>query len=119
MDFIKDDGGRKEAGFKGSTGDCVVRAIAIATGGDYKAIYDELHQAAKNFEPCQRKTKKHLAHVEAIRANPSPRTGVDLLVSDAFLEARNYTSVKKSCLLNDELFSTGTFIVYTRKRYSY
>jgi hypothetical protein len=27
-----DDGGRGAAGFKGKTGDCVCRAIAIATG---------------------------------------------------------------------------------------
>lgn len=37
------DGGRKAAGFKGSTGDCVTRAIAIATGSPYKWVYDEIN----------------------------------------------------------------------------
>lgn len=37
-----DDGGRQEAGFKGLTGDCVTRAIAIATGQDYKKVYEDL-----------------------------------------------------------------------------
>jgi hypothetical protein len=34
-----DDGGRKAAGFTGSTGDCVTRAIAIATGRPYTEVY--------------------------------------------------------------------------------
>jgi len=42
--FIKDDGGRSNAGYKGDTGDCVVRAIAIATEIDYKTVYDELFE---------------------------------------------------------------------------
>jgi hypothetical protein len=32
MTFVYDDGGRSAAGFKGKTGDCVTRAIAIGTG---------------------------------------------------------------------------------------
>lgn len=41
MDWVYDDGGRSKY-FKGETGDCVVRAIAIATEQDYKAVYDDL-----------------------------------------------------------------------------
>ena len=40
--FAFDDGGRKAAGYKGSAGDCVVRAMAILTGIDYQQCYDEL-----------------------------------------------------------------------------
>lgn len=36
------DGGRREAGYSGDTGDCVVRAIAIATGTPYREVYDVL-----------------------------------------------------------------------------
>ena len=36
MEFKNDDGGRVAAGFEGKTGDCVTRAIAIATGRDYR-----------------------------------------------------------------------------------
>jgi hypothetical protein len=36
------DGGRKEAGFKGTANDCVVRAIAIALEKPYRQVYDEL-----------------------------------------------------------------------------
>jgi len=40
--FIENDGGRKDAGFKGNTGDCVIRAIAIANGMNYQTVYDEM-----------------------------------------------------------------------------
>ena len=37
-----DDGGRKAAGWKGKGGDCVTRAIAIASGRPYREVYDRL-----------------------------------------------------------------------------
>lgn len=40
--YRKNDGGRKEAGFKGRAGDCVCRAIAIATGRPYREVYDAI-----------------------------------------------------------------------------
>jgi hypothetical protein len=39
-EFIRDDGGRAAAGFKGNAGDCVCRAIAIASGRPYREVYD-------------------------------------------------------------------------------
>ena len=45
MSYQYNDGGRKAAGFKGVTGDCGARAMAIALGLDYKAVYKELAQA--------------------------------------------------------------------------
>ena len=42
MKFQYNDGGRKESGRKGSVGDCVCRAIAIASGRSYSEIYDRL-----------------------------------------------------------------------------
>lgn len=44
--FQFDDGGRAAAGYKGKAGDCVVRAIAIATGHPYQQIYDIVNHAA-------------------------------------------------------------------------
>lgn len=43
--WIWHDGGRAGAGFVGSTGDCVVRAITIATGKEYREVYDAIHSA--------------------------------------------------------------------------
>jgi hypothetical protein len=42
MDWQYDDGGRAAAGFKGTTRDCGVRAVAIATGTPYAAVYAAL-----------------------------------------------------------------------------
>lgn len=42
MNFQYNDGGRAAAGFKGEAGDCVCRAIAIATGLPYGKVYGEL-----------------------------------------------------------------------------
>jgi hypothetical protein len=41
-DWVFDDGGRAAAGFKGKAGDCVCRAIAIATERPYQEVYDDL-----------------------------------------------------------------------------
>ena len=39
IDYRYDDGGRAAAGYRGKTGDCVVRAIAICAREDYRAVY--------------------------------------------------------------------------------
>jgi hypothetical protein len=44
--FQINDGGRAAAGFLGKTGDCVTRAIAIATGKTYKEVYDGINHLA-------------------------------------------------------------------------
>ena len=40
--FTYNDGGREAAGFKGSAGDCVCRAIAIAADLPYQEVYERL-----------------------------------------------------------------------------
>lgn len=49
MNFIYNDGGRAEAGFKGFTGDCVVRSIAIALDLPYDKVYKDLTLMLKYF----------------------------------------------------------------------
>lgn len=56
-----DDGGRESAGFKGKTGDCAVRAIAIATGTTYRTIYDRVNELAKEERVTKRRRKKSSA----------------------------------------------------------
>lgn len=46
MPFEVDDGGRALAGYKGSAGDCVCRAIAIAAEMPYEEIYERLASGA-------------------------------------------------------------------------
>lgn len=52
--FVYNDGGRANAGYKGKTGDCVCRAIAIITGKPYQEVYDRLAEG----NATQRKMKK-------------------------------------------------------------
>jgi ABC-type bacteriocin/lantibiotic exporter with double-glycine peptidase domain len=42
IDYTYADGGRSEAGYKGTANDCAVRAIAIYTNLPYKVIYDDM-----------------------------------------------------------------------------
>lgn len=74
MNWIWDDGGRAEAGFKGTApGDCVTRAIAIAFRLPYRDVYDVVNLAAK----AERQTKA------ASRSNA--RTGVRKKTSKALI----------------------------------
>jgi hypothetical protein len=54
MNWIKNDGGRAAAGFKGTAGDCVCRAITIATGKPYGEVYGRLAEG----NATQKKTKR-------------------------------------------------------------
>ena len=56
--FVKNDGGRIKAGFKGDTGDCVTRSIAIASGRPYREVYDALNELAKRERIGKRKKSK-------------------------------------------------------------
>ena len=47
LGYEYDDGGRQAAGYKGSTGNCVVRAIAITTDFGYQHVYDAMADAMK------------------------------------------------------------------------
>lgn len=68
MNFIWDDGGRAACGFVGLTGDCVPRAIAIATGAVYRDVYSELGSQAEK----------------------SPRNGVHTETAAAYLAERDW-----------------------------
>lgn len=78
MQFIYSDGGRKQAGFKGDTGDCVTRAIAIASARPYQEVYDGLNA----HKASMRQTKR-------VRGS-SARTGVNRRIYDAYLKTRGW-----------------------------
>jgi hypothetical protein len=76
MQFIYDDGGRKEAGFKGRTGDCVTRAIAIASQLSYQEVYDAINDFVKANERMSKRK----------RSKSSARTGVHKATTRRFIE---------------------------------
>ena len=56
--FRFNDGGRAASGYRGKTGDCVVRSIAIATGLPYQHIYDLVNRASVHERTGKRKRGK-------------------------------------------------------------
>lgn len=81
MQWVHDDGGRADAGYKGTTGDCVVRSIAIAAGIPYQEVYDAINVMAKE----QRVTKR--------RRKSSARNGVGRSIYDPYLKAQGFVWV--------------------------
>lgn len=71
--FVVDDGGRRAAGFRGSAGDCVTRAIAIASGLPYREIYDRLH--ADTLSDRATMARLELRYGRHARRHASPRAG--------------------------------------------
>ena len=59
MKFVYDDGGRRAAGRKGDTGDCVTRAIAIATGLPYSEVYDAMARGNAGQRKGKRERSAH------------------------------------------------------------
>lgn len=76
MPWVFDDGGRGAAGYKGLTGDCVTRSIAIATGRPYQEVYDALNTGAKSERTGSRK-----------RGISSSRSGVYKRTYQRYLES--------------------------------
>lgn len=82
MQFVYDDGGRAAAGYTGTTGDCVVRAIAIAAQLSYQTVYDAINDHAKT----ERRGKKK-------RGISNARTGVYKDTSKKYLNSLGWDFV--------------------------
>ena len=110
MEYRYNDGGRKDTGYKGKTGDCVTRSIAIATGLPYQQIYDDLNVIAEGERPRGKKNRSNA------------RTGVQKQTIKKYLEILGWTwtptmLVGSGCkvhLCEDELPS-GILIVSVSK----
>ncbi len=71
MEFVWNDGGRAASGFVGLAGDCVTRAIAIASGSAYRDVYNLLGEASQK----------------------SPRSGMSVTVAEQYLLEHGWESV--------------------------
>jgi hypothetical protein len=96
QDFVWDDGGRSKAGFVGLTGDCVPRAISIATGIAYRDVYHALQQSSPQ----------------------SPRYGVSESVYSQYLKQRGWQHRRiDGGLVDEEKFPDGLVIIGCQKTY--
>ena len=75
MEWIYSDGGRAAAGYKGTTDDCVTRAVAIAADLSYQQVYEAINELAKTERQGSRK-----------RGRSSARTGVHKPTTRRYLE---------------------------------
>lgn len=89
MNFTYNDGGRADAGFKGNAGDCVTRAIAIATETPYMEVYESLRTIAKEYA----ETKRDRVSRNIQRKGTTPRNGVNRKIYQAYLESLGWTWV--------------------------
>ena len=78
MQFVYNDGGRAEAGYKGKTGDCVCRAISIALKLPYQQVYNELKSFISSHRNC--KSKK----------NSNVTTGITQKFCKKYLESKGW-----------------------------
>lgn len=62
MKFVRNDGGRAAAGFKGNAGDCVARAVAIASGKPYAEVYAALSEGAGDERKSKGATARNGIH---------------------------------------------------------
>lgn len=113
MDWVYDDGGRKAAGWKGSAGDCVVRAIAIATELGYDNIYETMNFVCQSERITKRNPKRS-----------SSRTGVSKQTCRRFMEELGWTWVPTMGIgtgttvhLKDGELPMGRLIVACSKHY--
>lgn len=86
MTWTFDDGGRAAAGFKGEAGDCVTRAIVIATGLDYREVYDELGRRGADVA-SRRRARKYTHTRGGNRRSTTARDGVYKDVYRPYLES--------------------------------
>lgn len=113
MNYEYHDGGRAAAGYKGDAGDCVTRAIAIASGLSYQTIYDLINAEAARERVTKRKKHARLR---------SARTGVYKSTRDRVLDALGWVwfptmSIGSGCKVHlraDEL-PAGRLIVSVSK----
>ncbi len=73
--FVFNDGGRAAAGYKGTTGDCVCRAIAIATGKPYQEVYFALSAMLKDSVGSAKNRRK----------TTTPRNGISMDIAREYL----------------------------------
>ncbi|WNM70204.1 hypothetical protein [Myxococcus phage Mx1] len=79
--FQLNDGGRAAAGYTGETGDCVTRAIAIATGIPYREVYTAMNALGKAERPRKKGSRS------------TARTGVYRKTYEKFLFEHDWTWV--------------------------
>ncbi len=89
LPFVFNDGGRAAAGYLGNAGDCVVRAIAIATGLPYQQVYEDLGDANAGYAQTRNDKLAKRLHAKG----SSPRNGNHRKVFHDYILSHGFTWV--------------------------
>ena len=121
MRFVYNDGGRKDAGFKGSTRDCVTRAIAIITQKPYREVYNALNNLSEEVNKRGHKLIK-TEYGYSYKKISWARTGVIKSVYEKYLKSLGYVwvptmKIGSGCKfhLNEKELPKGRLIVRVSK----
>ena len=112
MNYIYQTGGREKYFRATNVGDCVTRAIANATGIDYKVIYSRLKELAKHES-----TKNHRGHKQSsVRDGVFKETWKKYLKEIGWIHCSSYKQDGTRMALTEQDFhNKGTFIVQLSK----
>jgi len=120
MEFRYNDGGRLAAGYKGKTGDCVARAIAIATGLSYQDTYTRLSLGNQNQRITKRTRKSIAGKKTAAKGIYTKRKWFRNLMNELGFEWIACMKIGSGCKvhLNSEELPKGKLIVAVSKHYT-
>jgi hypothetical protein len=105
MAYVMNDGGKAATGRKGKSGDCAVRAVAIATGTDYETAYRMMADEAASFG--YKKSARDGIHMDVI-------TSVLKKFGWAWVAAPKISGRKARCV---DLAEKGTVIARQAKHF--
>ena len=116
MKFQLNDGGRQAAGYKGMTGDCVARSIAIASGLPYTEVYAALAQGTGN-QPSGKRGKRTASAANGI--NVKRKWFRDYMASIGFMWTPTM-GIGTGCKvhLHDGELPKGRLVVSVSKHYT-
>jgi hypothetical protein len=116
--WVKDDGGRKAAEYGRAAGDCVARAITIATGKSYAEVFEALKEEHARYVK-RLKPGSHAAKYEAGRRTEPVANGCDPKVSSAYLKSLGwqYTQLRERVCLQAGALPSGRLIVDVHRHY--
>jgi hypothetical protein len=119
--FYYNDGGRSEYFKAKGVGDCVLRALCIATGKNYKEGYNELKKYCKNPYPIRRQTEKHCKELDSWKkdAKTLVRDGLSDKVGLHFLQlwsGGKFVKTGKTTVCDPKL-QKGVHVLYLRKHW--
>jgi hypothetical protein len=110
--WVKSDGGRKAAGYGEAKGDCVARAITIATGKPYAEVFEDLKAGAADHVK-RWPNSKTAGWIKKSRSGGDPASGCFDAVSARYLRSIGwqYTRLRGRVFLRSGQLPPGRLIV--------